>query len=217
MSNVDANIKLYSFWKSSSAWRVRICLELKGCKYDVIPVNLYSNDGGEHRKPEYFEINPMGQVPTMVVGDKCFGQSMAMMEYIEEKYEGYNLLPKDLLLRAKVRELCETICSGIQPLQNVKALQRMKVNCDINEACKIVITNGFSSLEKMLKQSSGTYCVGNEITMADACLVPQVKNANRFQVDMSQFPIISQINDNLLKHPAIIKSHPNKQPGSPEM
>ena len=210
------SLKLYSFWKSSSAWRVRICLELKGCKYDVIPVNLYSDDGGEHRKPEFFEINPMRQVPTLVIGDKYLSQSMAMMEYIEENFKGYNLLPKDLFLRAKVRELCETICSGIQPLQNMKALERMKVNCDINEACKIVITNGFTSLEKMLQATSGMYCVGNEITMADACLVPQVANAHRFKVNMDQFPIIVRINDAVLKHPAVIKSHPSKQLGCPQ-
>ena len=207
------SIKLYSFWKSSCAWRVRICLELKKCDYEVIPINLYSDDGGEHRKPEYLQINPMGQVPALVVNDRCIGQSMAIMEYIEEKFEGYSLLPKDLLLRAKTRAICDIICSGIQPLQNVKALHRMNVGCDINEACKIAITNGFVSLEKILEGSSGTCCVGDRVTMADACLVPQVANAHRFGVNMDCFPIISRINDYLHKHPAIIDSHPNKQPG----
>ena len=205
------SLQLYSFYKSSCAWRVRICLALKECDYEYIPVNIYSNDGGEHRSAKYLQMNPMGQIPALMVGDKVLTQSMAIMEFIEENYPGYNLLPKDVFLRAKVREICEIICSGIQPLQNGKALQRMHV-ADVNEAAKIVITNGFVSLEETLKASSGTYCVGNEVTMADACMVPQVANAHMFKVNMEPFSCICRIYDLLLKHPAIANTHPSKQP-----
>ena len=140
---------------------------------------------------------------------------MAIMDYIDNKFEGYSLLPKDLALRAKVKEICEIICSGIQPIQNLSVLQK------IGEANKMEwahhwIQSGFDSLEKVLQKSSGKYCVGDDITMADACLVPQVYNANRFKVDMSKYPNISRIEKSLAEQPAFIKAHPDNQPDCPQ-
>ena len=205
------SLKLYSFYRSSCAWRVRICLALKGVKYEVVVTDLKNANKTE----QFLQINPMGQIPALVIGDKCLGQSMAMMEYIEEKYPGHSLLPKDLFLRAKVREICELICSGIQPLQNQTALQRLNLEGDFMQAANCAISHGFVGLERALKESSGKYCVGNEVTMADACLIPQVANAHRFNVDLEPFPCIRRINEALLQHPAIIESHPNKQPDFP--
>ncbi|XP_076821961.1 putative maleylacetoacetate isomerase 2 [Clavelina lepadiformis] len=207
-------LKLYSYWRSSCSWRVRVCLALKKQEYEYIPIHLVK-DGGEQRKESFRNVNPMAQVPTFVHGDVIISQSMAIMDYIDNKFEGYSLLPKDLALRAKVKEICEIICSGIQPIQNLSVLQK------IGEANKMEwahhwIQSGFDSLEKVLQKSSGKYCVGDDITMADACLVPQVYNANRFKVDMSKYPNISRIEKSLAEQPAFIKAHPDNQPDCPQ-
>ena len=203
-------LKLYSFYNSSCAWRVRICLALKKVNYEVVPVSR------DTKTNEFFDINPMGQVPALLINDKCLSQSMAMMEYIEEKFTGQRLLPQDLYLRAKVREICELICSGIQPLQNRHALKRCDSECNVELAGKASITYGFKSLEKILQTCSGKYCVGDEITMADACLVPQVFNAYRFQVDMEPFPCICKINNSLEQLDAFQSTHPKNQPDFPK-
>ena len=207
------SLKLYSYWRSSCSWRVRICLALKGLEYECIPVHLVK-DGGEQHKDDYKELNPMEQVPTLINDDIVLTQSMAIMEYLEEKFPGHPLLPKDVVKRAKVRELCEIVNAGIQPVQNLSVLQ--KIGDTKVEWANNVITTGFVGLEKQLVKYAGKYSVGDEITMADACLVPQVMNAERFKVDMSQFPTIARINKSLLEHPAIIASGPKTQPDCPE-
>ena len=208
-------LKLYSYWRSSCSWRVRICLALKELKYECVPVHLVK-DGGEQHKKEYKTINPMEQVPTLVTDDLSLTQSMAIMEYLEEKYaeQGHSLLPKDTVKRAKVRELCEVINSGIQPVQNLSVLQ--KIGDKKVEWANNVITTGFIALEQKLSASAGKYSVDDDITMADACLVPQVMNAERFKVDMEKFPIISRINKALLEHAAFIESNPKNQIDCPE-
>ena len=207
------SLKLYSYWRSSCSWRVRICLALKGLQYECIPIHLVK-DGGEQHKAEYKELNPMEQVPTLVNDDFILTQSMAIMEYLEESYGGLSLLPEDAIQRAKVRELCEIINAGIQPIQNLSVLQ--KIGDTKVEWANSAITTGFVGLEKKLAQCAGKYCVGDVITMADACLVPQVMNAERFKVDMERFPTIARINKSLLDHPAFIASAPKNQPDCPE-
>lgn len=204
------NLKLYSFYNSSCAWRVRICLALKKVNYDVVPINKQTMN------EEFLKMNPMGQVPALIVDGKCLSQSVAIMEFIEEQFPGYNLLPKDLFQRAKVREICELICSGIQPLQNRHALKRGIPDCNVEKAGNVAIAHGFKSLEKLLLSYSGEYCVGNEITMADACLVPQVMNAHRFKVDMEPFPCIRRIINSLEKNDAFSSTHPKYEPDYPK-
>ena len=207
------SVKLYSYWRSSCSWRVRICLALKNIDYECIPVHLVK-EGGEQHKDNYKKLNPMEQVPTFVKGDFMLTQSMAIMEYLEETYPGRSLLPKDMEKRAKVRELCEIINSGIQPIQNLSVLQKIG-DTKAEWACS-AITTGFVGLEQHLVNCAGKYCVGNDITMADACLVPQVMNAERFKVDMERFPTIARINKTLLEHSAFISSGPKSQPDCPE-
>eukprot|EP00105_Crassostrea_gigas_P004139 XP_011417259.1 PREDICTED: maleylacetoacetate isomerase-like isoform X2 [Crassostrea gigas] len=209
---------LYSYFRSSCAWRVRIALNIKGIEYEYKAVNLIK-DGGMQRKEEYIAVNPMQMVPAFVVDGATLTQSIPIMEYLEEKYPSPAILPKDSLQKAKVREICEIIASGIQPIQNLVVLQKVQKLSNEEEKAewaKFWINKGFIALEKLLEKCSGQYCVGDTVTMADMCLVPQVGNAKRFKVDMSPFPLISKINDELEKLEEFQKASPFKQPDCPE-
>ncbi|KAK4307484.1 hypothetical protein Pmani_020750 [Petrolisthes manimaculis] len=202
---------LYSYFRSSCSWRVRIVLAHKGIEYDYRPINLLKK---EQVGDEFKKLNPMGQVPALVIGDKTLTQSLSIMEYLEEVYPQNPLLPKDPILKAKVREVCEVICSGIQPLQNFSVLQRVGEEKKM-EWGHFFINRGFIALEELLSGCSGKYCVGDEVTLADCCLVPQVYNANRFKVDLSQFPIISGVHQALSGLNSVTASHPSAQPDCP--
>jgi len=208
----DQKPLLYSYFRSSCAWRVRIALNYKGIEYETKPVHLLKN---EQVEPDYLKINPMGQVPALVINGQSLVQSLAILEYLEEVYpEKRPLLPKDPVLRAKVRGICELIASGIQPLQNLK-VQHQHSPDNPDERFKWAghwIETGFEALEKTLEETSGEFCVGNEISLADCCLIPQVYNAERFKVDVSRFERINRIHDTLSKIPAFQKAHPNQQP-----
>ncbi|KAK6182941.1 hypothetical protein SNE40_010511 [Patella caerulea] len=205
---------LYSYFRSSCSWRVRIALAIKGVEYEYKAVHLVK-DGGEQHTEDFKSKNPMQQVPAFVVDDQTLVQSLPIIEYIEEVYPGPSLLPKDPIQRAKVRGLAEVINSGIQPLQNLTVLQYLNEDTKKDWA-KHWIHNGFISLEKMLKETSGKYCFGDEVSMADVCLPPQVFNANRFQVDMNEFPVISRINEELSKIEAFRVAEPKRQPDCPD-
>nr|ADD82544.1 glutathione S-transferase zeta [Azumapecten farreri] len=195
---------LYTYFRSSCSWRVRIALAWKGIEYESRFVNLVK-DGGQQKKDEYAAINPMKQVPSLVMNESTMTQSVAMMEYLEEVHPEKPLLPEDPLERVKVREIVSVICGGIQPLQNLSVLQKIGDEGKM-EWGKFWIDKGFHALEELLKRTAGKYCVGDKVTMADACLVPQVYNANRFKVDMKQFPTIARLNDELLKLDAFQES-----------
>uniref|UniRef100_H2ZQ97 maleylacetoacetate isomerase n=1 Tax=Ciona savignyi TaxID=51511 RepID=H2ZQ97_CIOSA len=205
------SLKLYSYWRSTCSWRVRICLELKGLPYEIIPIHLVK-DGGEQNKEVYRKINPLGQVPALVFDEKVMTQSMMIMEFLEEKYknQGVQLLPDDIFEKAKVREICEMIVSGIQPIQNLSVLNKVGEDKKM-EWGNYWITVGFKAVETVLGSCAGKYSVGDNITMADTCLIPQMANAVRFNVDMTQFPIISRINTALKDHPAFKMAHPDNQ------
>uniref|UniRef100_A0A8C4XD58 maleylacetoacetate isomerase n=1 Tax=Erpetoichthys calabaricus TaxID=27687 RepID=A0A8C4XD58_ERPCA len=186
---------------------------LKGIEYDQFPVNLIK-DGGQQLTDQYRKINPMQQVPAVCIDGITISQSLAIIQYIEEtRPSGPHLLPQDPKKRAQVRVICDLITSGIQPLQNLHVLQ--KVGEGKAEWAKYFIERGFQALEQILVQSAGQYCVGDEISMADICLVPQVYNAARFKVDMTPFPTIKKINDTLLEVEAFKASHPSCQPDTP--
>uniref|UniRef100_A0A2R5LKH8 Putative glutathione s-transferase n=1 Tax=Ornithodoros turicata TaxID=34597 RepID=A0A2R5LKH8_9ACAR len=204
---------LYSYFRSSCAYRVRIALALKNIDYEYRAVSLIK-DGGEQHSSEFKKLNPMSQVPVLVVDGQTLSQSLAIIEYLEEKYPGTSLLPKDPILRAKARSLAHLVASGIQPLQNLNVLQRLD-ETKRNEWCVHFISKGFQALEEMLTKTAGKYCVGDEVSVADACLVPQVYNANRFKVDMSTFPNIVRINAALVELPAFKAAHPSCQPDTP--
>ncbi|GAA6096553.1 maleylacetoacetate isomerase isoform X3 [Tachysurus ichikawai] len=204
---------LHGYFRSSCSWRVRIAFALKGIEYDQEPVNLVK-DGGQQLTEQYKTVNPMQQVPAVTIDGITLSQSLAIIQYIDETRPRPPFLPADLQQRAQVRMISDLIASGIQPLQNIYVIQ--KVGEEKVQWAQHFINKGFKALESILKQTSGTYCVGNEISMADICLVPQVYNAERFKVDLDQYPTIKRINQTLMKLEAFKISHPSCQPDTPD-
>ncbi|KAF6351369.1 glutathione S-transferase zeta 1 [Rhinolophus ferrumequinum] len=170
---------LYSYFRSSCSWRVRIALALKSIDYETVPVNLVK-DGGQQFSEEFQALNPMKQVPALKIDGITIGQSLAIIEYLEETRPTPRLLPLDPKKRCLVRMISDLIASGIQPLQNLSVLQQMGQENRLTWAQK-VINSGFNALEQVLQNTAGKYCVGDEVSMADLCLVPQVANAERDQ------------------------------------
>ena len=204
----------------SCSWRVRIALALKNVEYSYVAIHLVK-DGGHQHKESYQQINPSREVPTLSIDGLNLAQSVAIMEYLEEsRPEGHALLPADAAGRATVRRLCEMISSNIQPVQNLRVLLKLMSYYDTQDAKtqkkiewgRYWIGHGFEALEKVLATTAGKYCFGDQVTMADCCLVPQVYNANRFKVDMSKFPTISRINATLAELEAFKAAHPSAQP-----
>ncbi|XP_073465222.1 maleylacetoacetate isomerase isoform X2 [Aquarana catesbeiana] len=203
---------LFGYFRSSCTWRVRIALALKGIQYDQQPINLIK-DGGQQLTDEFKRVNPMLQVPALRIDGVTLSQSLAIIEYLEETRPSPALLPRDPVQRARCRMISDHITSGIQPLQNLAVLK--KVGDGSQEWAQHFITRGFQALEQLLQDTAGRYCVGDEVTMADLCLVPQVANADRFKVDMAPYPTISRINQSLMKLEAFQVSHPSRQPDTP--
>ncbi|XP_012683628.1 maleylacetoacetate isomerase isoform X1 [Clupea harengus] len=203
---------LHGYFRSSCSWRVRIAFALKGMDYDQVNVNLVK-DGGQQVTDQYKRLNPMQQVPAVTIDDMTLSQSLAIIQYIEETRPGPRLLPSDPKQRAQVRMICDIIASGIQPLQNLYVIK--KIGAEKESWANHFIQRGFEALEPILKQTAGVYCVGEEISMADICLVPQVYNAERFKVDIGQFPTIKRLNQTLLNIEAFKVSHPSCQPDTP--
>lgn len=209
----DTKPILYSYFRSSCSWRVRIALALKKIDYEYRAVNLVK-DGGEQHSKEFMKLNPRHEVPVFVDGGHVLAHSVPIIEYLDETRPRPPLLPSDPVQRAKVRGIVDTIVSGIQPLQNLNVLVR--VGEGKQEWAKHWIERGFSSLEEELRSISGTCCFGDTITIADLCLVPQVFNAVRFGVDMTKYPIISRIHEFLSSLQEFQSTHPSKQPDCPE-
>ncbi|XP_063146230.1 maleylacetoacetate isomerase isoform X1 [Candoia aspera] len=203
---------LYTYFRSSCSWRVRIALALKGIAYEQVSINLVK-DGGQQMTSDFQKVNPMQQVPVIKIDGITLSQSLAIIEYLEDTQPLPRLLPQDPKKRALVRMISNLIASGIQPLQNLEVLQQMGEK-KLGWAPHI-ISRGFKALEQILQETAGRYCVGDEVTMADLCLVPQVYNAERFKVDMTPYPIIRRINKALLELEAFQNSHPTRQPDAP--
>jgi maleylacetoacetate isomerase len=210
---------LYNYFRSSTSYRVRIALNLKGISYDYRPVHLLNN-GGEQHSAQYRNLNPMGGVPTLVHRGKVFSQSMAVIEYLDEIKESPKLFPGDAALRAKIRQFCENINADTHPLTNLKVLQDLEKNVGVSQQQKDRwtsrwITEGLRACERMLIETAGTYCFGGQITAADLFLVPQIFTAKRFNVDLSALPTIQRIDKSLSDHPAFVSAHPFRQPDTP--
>ncbi len=207
-------IKLYSYFRSSCSYRVRIALNIKNQDYETIPVHLVK---GQQLSEDYKLLNPMGQVPCLEFNGQVITQSLAIIEFLEEKITNLSLLPKDPFLRAKVRELSEIINSGVQPLQNFSVLKVLKKDFNMSDEQKIIwiknaIKKGFVSYENKMQEVASNFSIGDKVSMADICLIPQVFNAKRFGLDMSEFKNINRVNENCLNLDAFKKAHPNQQP-----
>jgi maleylacetoacetate isomerase len=208
-------VKLYSYFRSSAAYRVRIALNFKGLPYEMVPIHL-TKDGGRQHTPEFRAINPQARVPALELpGGEVLTQSLAIIEYLEDIHPEPPLLPADALGRAKSRAIAQLIACDIHPLNNLIALQYLKRQLkheqpDIDTWYRHWITVGFAALEKSL--TPGPYACGSQVTLADVCLVPQVANARRFNVPLDEFPKITAVDAACLKLPAFDKARPENQP-----
>ena len=211
-------MQLYTYFRSSSAYRVRIALNLKGLEAEHHFVHLLK-DGGEQHKPAYQNINPQGRVPVLIDQGLRLTQSLAIIEYLEEIHPRPPLLPDAPEDRARVRALAQAIACEIQPLNNLQVLKYLVDDLKASEEQKLDwyrhwITKGFAALEKMLADDprTGGFCHQNTPGLADVCLVPQVYNAVRFECDLSEFPLIRAINDACLALKEFQEATPENQP-----
>ena len=207
---------LRGYWRSSSSWRVRIALNWKGLAYENLPVHLVA-DGGQQHSEDHRAVNPMREVPVLLVDDEPLAQSVAILEYLEETQPTPPLLPKEPLARARVRQMTEIINSGIQPIQNLRVMQRLGREFDLEKPQQQTwsrgwIDFGFVALAELVDRHGGDYCFGNQVSFADLCLVPQLYNARRFNVDLSAYPRLLEIEERASSLPAFLAAQPDRQP-----
>jgi maleylpyruvate isomerase len=212
-------MKLYSYFRSSASYRVRVALNLKNLPYEYVPVHLV-REGGEQLKPAYRQVNPDAIVPTFVDDEgHSIQQSLAIIEYLEETHPEPPLLPKSPVDRAHVRSLALQVACEIHPVNNLRVLKYLKHTVGADDATKDAwyrhwIEAGFATLEQRLAGDArtGKLCYGDTPTIADLCLVPQVYNANRFKIDTTRYPTIQRINDYALTLDAFARAEPGVQP-----
>ncbi|HEY4318560.1 MAG TPA: maleylacetoacetate isomerase [Herbaspirillum sp.] len=211
-------MKLYTYYRSSAAYRVRIALNLKALAYQAIPVHLLKN-GGEQFQPGYRAINPMALLPALDDDGVIATQSLAIIEYLEEKYPATPLLPAVTEERARVRSLALTIACDIHPLGNLRVLKHLEQEFRITPETRLAwsqhwIREGFAGLESMLAADPGTgrFCHGDTPSLADCCLAPQMFGARRFGVDLSPYPTLVRIDAACAELPAFENAQPSRQP-----
>jgi maleylacetoacetate isomerase len=208
-------MKLYTYFRSSAAYRVRIALNLKGLAYEAVPVDLRP---GAHRERPYLEKNPQGLIPALEDGGTVISQSLAVIEYLEETHPHPPLLPRSPLDRARVRSMALAIACDMHPLNNLRVLKYLRSPLGHDEATvdtwyRHWIAEGFRGLEEEAKRASGDgrHTFGTEVTLADVCLVPQVFNARRFKCNMEPFPTLRAICTHLESLPAFAHAAPDAQ------
>lgn len=213
-------MKLYSYYLSSAAYRVRIALNLKGLAHDVIPVDLLKSGGQQHAAP-YRQLNPAGLVPLLIddPGGAPLVQSLAIIEYLEETHPQPPLLPASAADRAYVRAIALAVACDIHPLNNLRVLRYLKREMGVGEEAKDAwyrhwCEQGLAALEEMLAADPrvGTYCFGDAPTLADCCLIPQIANAQRFHCDLSAMPTLLRIHQACLALDSFARAAPANQP-----
>jgi maleylacetoacetate isomerase len=210
-------LKLYSYWRSSASYRVRIALNLKGIAHEIVPVHLIK-DGGQQRSAEYRALNPQGRVPLLVDGDFRLNQSLAILEYLEARHPQPALLPKDERERARIRAFCQTIAADIQPLQNLSTLQYLTRELGVDDARKDAwlrhwIESGLVALEESVHERPTTpFLFGEQPGWAECVLVPQIYAARRFHCDPARFPRLAAVAARCEALPAFVAAHPDRQP-----
>jgi len=210
-------VTLYSYFRSSCAWRVRLGLLLKGIPYEYKAINILN---GEQFTEEFTKLNPMQLVPVLEIDGVRLVDSVAILQYLEEKFPDRRpLLPKDLVQRAHIHQVVYLISANIQPAQNLRILTAIEAKLGSKERLKWaqgIIEKGFTALEQILEKTAGKYCFGDTVTLADVVLVPQVATANRYQVDMAPYPTIQRIVEALYELPEVEASMPANQPDAPK-
>jgi maleylacetoacetate isomerase len=209
-------VQLYSFFNSSTSYRVRIALALKGLAFETLPVNIRV---GEHRAADYVaNVNPSATVPALIDGDFNLGQSLAIIDYLDEKVPEPRLIPLEPVLRARVLEFASLISCDIHPLNNLRVLRYLETELEVTPQQKIAwyrhwIAEGMAGVERMLERSNaGPWCFGARVTLADVCLVPQVANALRMDCDLSLYPRSLAVYEHASKQPAFDVAQPQRQP-----
>lgn len=211
-------MKLYNFFRSSASYRVRIALNLKGLSYEYIPIHL-RRDGGEQYTATYKEVNPQSLIPALEDEGRVLTQSLAIIEYLEEKYPNPPLLPKNPADRATVRAMALAIACEVHPLQNLRVLNYLKNTLQHSEEetqawGRHWMEMGLGALEQMVVAvpDHSNFCFGDTPTIADLCLVPQLYNARRFHCDLSRFPTLLEIDETCRTLPAFATAAPEQQP-----
>ena len=211
----DLTVKLYGYFRSSAAYRVRIALNLKGVPHEHAFVHL-TRDGGEQKSPDYVTRNPQGLVPALELdGGDTLTQSIAIMEYLDEVYPDPPLLPGDAVGRAKARAIAQAVACDIHPLNNLRILQylRHRMGQDkeaVDHWYRHWVETGFGAIEKLIGEDG--FCVGGRVTLADVCLVPQIFNARRYEVDLDAYPRICKVEETCGAMAAFAAAHPDRQP-----
>jgi maleylpyruvate isomerase len=210
-------LKLFTYFRSSSAFRVRIALNLKGLAFEAIPIHLLRG-GGEQHSERYLARNPARLVPALQDGELTLGQSLAIIEYLEQTHPTPALLPPAAAARAIVRELALNVACDIHPLNNLRVLRYLRAPLGIDqqrrdEWARHWIGLGFTAIEQQLTRrgTAGKYCFGDAPTMADCCLIPQVFNARRVSLPLEEFPTIHRVHDYCMQQPAFIDAAPGSQ------
>lgn len=220
---MSGSIKLYSYWRSSASYRVRIGLGIKQLPYEYIAVNLAAG-GGEQHAEAFRRLEPQEQVPVLCDGDRVLRQSLAILEYLEEAYElsGEALLPSEARERARARSLAQLIACDIHPLGNLRVLQYLERELGLDEAARLRwlshwLQRGLAAFEALVADhpSTGDFAEGDFPSIADCCLVPQLYNARRFGVDLSPFPNLRRIEANCMDLEAFQAAAPERQPDAP--
>jgi maleylpyruvate isomerase len=207
-------LRLFNYWRSSASHRVRIALGLKGLAWDYATIGL----GGEQRSDAHRARNPMAQVPTLEIAEpdgsvRYLTQSIAILEYLEERFPTPRLLPVDPYLRARTRALAEIVNSGIQPMQNLSTTQRIKeLGGDERAFVQGFIADGLRAFARLVEDTSGRFCVGDSPTFADCCLVPQLHSARRFAVSLDDLGVLTRIEAACNELPAFAAAEPTRQP-----
>lgn len=212
----EPTLQLYSYFRSSAAFRVRIALHIKELAFDTIGTHLPEN---RHRTPEYLSLNPQGLVPALGVEGTVLSQSLAIIEYLDERYPNPPLLPHDALARAQIRSMTLAVACDIHPLNNLRVLNYLREQFKLEEDIVMRwyhhwITTGFIALETQVRafSANGRYCYGDAVSLADVYLVPQMFNARRFKCDVSAFPTLNRVVAHLETLPAFQRARPENQP-----
>ncbi|MAI91502.1 maleylacetoacetate isomerase [Ponticaulis sp.] len=213
-------MKLFSFWQSSASYRVRIALNLKGLDAHYVSINL-SPDVQAQLKPDYLDLNPEGRIPAIAVDEGLIGQSMAIMEWLEELHPEPALLPGDPWQRAKCRQFANTIACDIHPLNNASVLRWLTGELEVEQAklmkwYKHWINRGFEPLEKQAAASEAEFLFGDAPGMAEICLIPQMFKGRQFGMKFETFPTLCALEEKCLTLDAFERARPENQPDAPE-